>query len=126
MARHTDNAFGRKDHGSRTDFIVTGVTAAAGFILLRHLHLVNRTDPIRTARTAPPNLSAVWISCRLYAVEVADAAGHGGVQVVGFLFVVRPVALTAGPRCLIAVFEGRGPGVTDQAVNIRVRCRGIS
>jgi hypothetical protein len=42
-------------------------------------------------------------------------------DVMGFLFVVGPVALPAILRHLIAMPKRRGPGVTDQTVNIRVR-----
>ena len=46
-------------------------------------------------------------------------------KVVGFLFVMGPMALPTLPGCLIAVPESCCPGVTDQTVHIRVRCRGI-
>jgi hypothetical protein len=47
-------------------------------------------------------------------------------EVMGYLLVVGPVALTAFPRYLVAVLECRGLGVTGQTVNIIVRCRSIS
>ena len=79
---------------------------------------MNRADPIRACGSAPADMSTAGISLRHYSVEVAGPARHCGVHIVGHLFVMGLMTLTAFPRRLIAVLECRSPGVADQAVHI--------
>jgi hypothetical protein len=93
---------------------------------MRHLHLMDGADSIQISGPVPPNLSAGSISHRRYTAEVAGPASYSGMKIVRDLFVMGLMALPAVPRLLIAVSERRGLGVTDQTVNIHMRCRGIS
>lgn len=61
-----------------------------------------------------------WIPHRHHVLEVAGAAAHGGMQIVGHFFVVGQMALAAIARLLIAVAESSGLRVTDQAGDIPV------
>lgn len=92
---------------------------------MRNLHLVNRADAIGFRRPAPPDASAGAISLRCYLVEVAGPACHGRMQVMGHLFVVWLMALTAFARLLVAMFECCSLGMADQALHIRMRGCGI-
>ena len=101
------------------------MTAAAGFILLRSLHSMNRADPSRLRGAVPPDISTAGISLRCNSIQVAGSARHGGMKIVSYTFIMGTMALSAFPRSLVAVSKLRSLRVADQAVDILVGCLSI-
>ena len=121
MAGHAENAFRRKYHGSRTHSIAPGVADATGRIIIRYLHIVNRTNSVCNRQPAPVNNRARLISDGFHTLEMAGPATDGAVQVMGYFFVMRLMALAAITRELVSMTVRCSPGVTNQAIDIPVR-----
>jgi hypothetical protein len=95
MTWHTQNAFGWKHHGHRTEFIPADVAAAAGIISLGHLHLVNRPDPVWLRQPLPEDRCPGDVFDGLYILEMTGAAADGTMKVMGDFLMMRLVALAA-------------------------------